>query len=981
MLIKIVRERWYYYIFIMFFIVIILFSVLQAHSYLIITAENDLDEEIALFVSEVSNEYNRFESEMIYNSSIGSFESILNNEILDNKITEKIRRVYSMNIDLIDKISVYDNEKRREFVIEESNYFKVSPLVYSQSIPLSKIKTFVDTGDKYKLVIPVYNEGGNLESNVSFDINIDSFLHVELKRFYLGESSWAWYYDSFNGLMILDEDRLDEDSKLKMTNLEYVMSRLKQGYKGKLRNELTLETEKSVISSFYPIKLGVREIAIGFSVSQFTILGQINRVIAIIVFSFVVMIILIVLLFLKLINDEVKMKVELKKSNETLDKILKEIPTTIIIHKKDLSIIYINDFGRKQLAIENEVSYDNLLMSKNFTNFTIENRDDINYTIDINNNSVSVLKTTVPIEYYGSNMYLTAIVDISAIEEARKLAEESNRMKSEFIANVSHEIRTPMNGIIASAEILEGMDGTIEQKDYIAIIEQSANQLMIIINDILDLSKIESGKLIIEDIHFRTRETIESVYDQFIIKANQKKIEIINDINVNVPDDLIGDPNRLKQVLTNLIGNAVKFTSSGFVYIGVDLEKVNGAYAKLLFTIADTGVGIDKEALAGIFEPFIQADGSITRNYGGTGLGTTISKKIINEMGGNISVDSPNTLFKSSARGTVFTFDITFKLGNSKNKGESEVNAYSGMSALVIEDNSINIKIIERMLTIWGVESITTRNMAEALEISQSRKENFDVLITDMILEDVFCDEVILKLETKKLLPDYVVIVSSDTNYDRVSALRNKGFDIILKPIRQSSLFNVFKLYSDNLKSRRELLFRAADNIEGTVNYKTLTEDMTRIDSEMSLNSKISPLDVSITDSIKVNVDSKEDYNIKGKILVAEDNAINMKIILKYLSKFNIQVISVSNGQEAVESLEKNNVDLVFMDLQMPIMNGIDATKLIREKNKELSIIAMTANAMEVHKKAIYEAGMNDFLSKPLKFNDIKSMLIKHLIT
>ncbi|MGB3367603.1 MAG: response regulator, partial [Acidaminobacteraceae bacterium] len=472
------------------------------------------------------------------------------------------------------------------------------------------------------------------------------------------------------------------------------------------------------------------------------------------------------------------------------------------------------------------------------------------------------------------------------------------------------------------------------------------------------------------DIRFDLRETIDCVYDQFIIKASQKKIELINDININVPNDLMGDPNRLKQVLTNLIGNAVKFTSSGFIYIGVESENINYEHVKLNFTIADTGIGITKESLEGIFEPFIQADGSTTRIFGGTGLGTTISKKIVNEMGGSISVDSPNTLFKSTSKGTVFNFDITFKLGSNIGREEKEKNIFSNMSALLIEDNSINLKIIERMLNMWGVESTTTRNMEEAINIAKIRSDNFDVLITDMILEDIYCDEVIRQLEIDGNLPDYVVIVSSDSNYNRVSTLRKKGFDIILKPLKQSSLFNVFKIYSENIEARKVSLLKLdiGTSIDHNISSETGENDVDHKTNTSFL------LDESHTYAAEV-----ENHTIKAKVLVAEDNLINMKIILKYLSKFDIEIISVSNGQEAVEVMQNTSVDLIFMDLQMPIMNGIDATKIIRENYKELVIIAITANAMEVHKKAIYEAGMNDFLSKPLSFENIRKILVKHL--
>lgn len=804
MVFKMMKERWYYYLFILIFIAIILFSVLKSHNYLLATAEENLDKEMELFASKLSSEYSSFESEMTYNSSIGTFSFILENQLLESNIKEKIRRIYSMNIEMIDKITIYNENLMREFTIEDLNYFEVSSLEKNTKLVLKKDKTYISLDDKNVLIIPVYDIDGNIESNVAIDLNLDSFFRLEFKNFYLGESSWGWYYNEKTGLRLLSKHVDVQNEDIALSDMDYIKLKLQDGYKGKLINKLTNQKVNVVVTSFYPVKFGIENYAIGFSVAKSVIDGEINRLITIIVFSFISMIVLILIVFSKLIKEEVKVKFELNKSNETLDRILKEIPTTIIIHRRNLDIVYMNEFGKRQFKLDGDFYANGLNLNNNFEDFTLENHKNIKLCLSVKDEKISVLKNTVPIEYYGEELFLTAIIDVSPIEKARKMAEDSNRMKSEFIANVSHEIRTPMNGIIASTEILGGMDNTIEQNEYIGIIEKSANHLMIIINDILDLSKIESGKLIIEKTQFDIRETIKSVNYQFIAKAIQKKIEIVSNISNDIPDKLIGDPNRLKQVLSNLIGNAVKFTNEGFVYIRVDLEKNSKNEAKLFFTIADTGIGISKEAIPTIFEPFTQADGSITRKFGGTGLGTTISKKIINEMGGSISVNSPNELFDIDGKGTVFTFDLTFKIGEDK------------------------------------------------YEISQDSE-------------------------------------------------------------------------SSNLEIENRL--------------------------------------------------------VKGTVLVAEDNMINMKIILKYLSRFDLNIISVSNGQEVIDKLQSIDVDLIFMDLQMPVLNGIETAKIIRNKDKKIVIIAMTANAMDLHKKAVFESGMNGFLSKPLKFNDIKTTLINNLKT
>ncbi len=785
-------------------------------------------------------------------------------------------------------------------------------------------------GTKITYTQPLFNHS-KVIGYVEFSMSLDNFFNSAFYNFNLEDFHFQWVMKP-NGWVVYNTLQkeafypvLDEvEDYVKKRKWFYTVHSIHADY-----------DETKVLTVFNRLDFNGSDYYLAFSMPLEVITSSIasNSIVVAGISLFVITLIIVIFgFFLKRQAEDEK---SLKKSEDALRKIVYYLPVGVVLLDKNSRIRQVNKAALKLFAFDDE---DQLIGRKASDQVLFENKihlDKTSYSAksnkyiltNKNNEEAVILHEQIPFFLLREEYSLQVFVEVSSLEKERKTEEMANKAKSTFIANISHELRTPLNSMIGMTDIILTSNLEDNDRELLTVVKRSADTLLVLINDILDFSKIEAGRFEIESIPFNLKQELEQTIQTFLPKAQERNLNLTWVSSISLPENYVGDPIRFRQVMNNLISNAIKFTEKGKIHLSIkEVRGLNGSPA-ISFTIKDTGIGVRKEKLRTIFNSFSQADESITRKYGGTGLGVTISKQLVNLMGGEIWVNSPSGLSDNpDYPGAEFTFTLPYRTqGYQKNYNYNHIVSLDMIRAFVITDEPLQVRTLMKNLSTMRID----------FKILPPSNDSIDIIRTDSKHQLLIVDhrpdfnglEFLQEIYNHKLHKRMPVIMqSSDFEPSNTSVAKRLGADVYFRK---------------------------------PVNYSSLKEFILKLFPHIAQKKK--------------PANEKKNLNV----LVAEDNILNQRLAKNLFRKIGHEIDVANNGSEAVTKIQEKQYDIVFMDVMMPELDGFGAMEQIKKDGAGCPVIAMTASVDEADKEIVMEAGMDDFIMKPTRIEDLSRMIEK----
>lgn len=909
--------------------------------------QNQLAKQKTLLVKQLQTCSNNIETE------VGRFKSDLNYILFSDDISElfsdsfqesgslrKLEMFYSSYTNLIKNIDIYDNNKNVLNLFKDKKGIFISDKYIAQrQKKLVEQENIKIKDSEYQYFIPVF-KNNEVYGNIVISIDLSQYIISELYKFHLPDLIYQYVIDAESGTYISNYP-----GKVTIDKIDVISRNLKNEIGDVIKHSIKSDSSVySVTSVYIPLKALDHKFGLAFCIdSDFFLKSVLNRVYLLCIITFLFTL-LALFIFFNFVKVNTKKSDKLQDDLTLIRYILENIPIGILIFDDKQQILTINQIAREMLQVKDEEENTGNSLTQKFLQASRSGkRKEHTSAYDTNHfvlyqkegNEIILYKKDFPSIVNGKELTISAFIDITPLEKARKYEAAMNNAKSEFLAKMSHEIRTPMNGIIGMTDALNKENLTKEQAEYIDIVKRSADLLLSIIDDILDHSKIEAGKMQLEEIPFRLSDEIKLSLDLFKAIIDEKGLKFNIHIDENVPENIIGDPFRLRQVLSNFISNAVKFTHEGEIRLVVKVEEEYNGNVSLLFEVADTGVGIPKERLESIFNSFTQAENSTSRKYGGSGLGTTIAKQLINLMNGEVWVESPSGISKNKKYpGSKFSFTIEVFSNNDVKKelDYSSITSFKQINVFLITQNVTTKKRLTGFLKHIGV--------------------NLDFAVIE--------EEIVpsIKRQLEKGEKEYqLVIIMDEPNFDGIWIARQLNQSGITEKHR-------YIMISSNHKQENYIQTKLAK-----VDFY-MTQPFEQDILKNYINRCFNALNI---ETLSKEISLQKDLNI----LVAEDNLINQKVAESIFQNIGYKIDIAMDGKEVVDMIKKKPYDIVFMDLQMPEKDGVDATVEIRGLGYQMPIVAMTATASKIGKDSALTSGMNDYITKPIKIDAVRSVMEK----